>query len=136
MKYYSGFIARITRDDVLNRIYGQRTYFIELRRDWSKGIKLIFMKKTSSTGYFFVGSGIIDRIVSPDKLNSTEKMFCVKNNYYQKIIFGQLTKYIPEINVELIIRGNWKSFAMLHGAHLSAPDVENIECLSRVSIVL
>ena len=131
-----GFIARITRDDVLNRIYGQRTYFVELRRDWSKGIKLIFMKKTASTGYFFVGSGIIDRIVNPDELNSSEKMFCVKNNYYQKIIFGQLTKYIPEINVELIIRGNWKSFAMLHGAHLSTPDVENIECLSRVSIVL
>ena len=94
------------------------------------------MKKTSSTDYFFVGSGIIDRIVNPDKLNSSEKMFCVKNNYYQKIIFGQLTKYIPEINVELIIRGNWKSVAMLHGARLSGPEVENIECLSRVSIVL
>ena len=130
-----GFIARITRDDVLNRIYGQRIYFVELRREWCKGLKLIFMKKTSSTGYFFVGSGIIDRIVNPDKLNASEKMFCVKNNYYRKITFGQLTKYIPEINVELIIRGNWKSFAMLHGVHLSAPDVENIECLSRVSIV-
>ena len=94
------------------------------------------MKKTSSTGYFFVGSGIIDRIVNPDKLNSSEKMFCIKNNYYQKIMFGQLTKYIPEINVELIIQRNWKSFAMLHGAHLSAQDVENIECLSRISIVL
>jgi hypothetical protein len=89
----------------------------------------------SSTGYFFVGSGIIDRTLSPDKLKPSEKMLCIENNYYRKIIFGQLTKYIPGINVKLVIRAKLKSSAMLHGAQLSATDVENIECLSRVSIV-
>lgn len=126
---------RITRDDVLNRIYAERIYFIELRRDWSKGLKLIFMEKTSNTDYCFIGSGIIDQIIHPEKLNNFEKMLCVKNNCYRKIVFGQLSKFFPGINVKHTIKGSWKSLALLHGAGLSASDIVKIENIAIVSIV-
>jgi hypothetical protein len=134
LEYSSGFITNISREDVLNKIYSERKYFVELRRDWSRGLRLIFMRKTS-TDYSLIGSGIITGIVSPDRLNPYEKALCIKNNYYGKITFAQLTKYIPGINVKLIMRRNWKSFAFLHGAHLSSSEVKNIDCLSKVSIV-
>jgi hypothetical protein len=61
------------------------------------------MRKASTTDYSFIGSGIITGIVSPDRLNPYEKALCIKNNYYRKITFGQLTKYVPGINVKLIM---------------------------------
>jgi hypothetical protein len=93
------------------------------------------MRKTSTTDYSFIGSGIITGIVNPDRLNPYEKALCIKNNYYGKITFAQLTKYIPGINVKLVVRRNWKSFALLHGAYLSSSEVKNIDYLSKESIV-
>jgi hypothetical protein len=120
---------------VLNRIYGERIYFVELRREWSKGLKLIFMEKTSNTDYSFIGSGIIDQIIHPEKLNNLEKLLCVNNNCYRKIVFGQLSKFFPGINVKHTIKGSWKSIALLHGTGLSASDIEKIENNAIVSII-
>ena len=95
LEYYEGFIVWITRNDVLNMIYGQRIYFVELRRGWSKGMKLIFMKKTHDIDYCFIGSGIIDRVIDPSEFSSLEKILCASNNCYRKIIFGQLARFCP-----------------------------------------
>ena len=135
MQYCPGFIIRITRADVLNRIYGERIYFVELRREWSKGLKLIFMEKTSNTDYSFIGSGIIGQIIHPEKLNNLEKLLCVKNNCYRKIVFGQLSKFFPSINVKHTIKGSWESVALLHGTGLNASDIVKIENIATVSIV-
>ena len=120
---------------MLNRIYGERTYFVELRRDWSKGMKLIFMKKTHDIDYCFIGSGIIDRVIHPNEFSSLEKILCAKNNCYRKIIFGRLARYYPSINVKQPKRGACKSLALLHGMHLGASDIAKIENLAVVSIV-
>ena len=120
---------------MLNRIYGGRIYFVELRREWSKGLKLIFMEKTSNTDYSFIGSGIIDQIIHPEKLNNLEKLLCVNNNCYRKIVFGQLSKFFPGINVKHTIKGSWKSIALLHGTGLSASDIVKIENNAIVSII-
>lgn len=133
MEDWRGFVVRITRNDVLNRIYGERIYFVELRRDWSKGLKLIFMKKTSDTDYRFIGSGTIERIIHPEKLNSAEKSLCVKNNCYRKIVFKQLTKFFPAINVRHTMGGTW-NVALLHGMKLSASDILTIENLAPVAV--
>ena len=130
-----GFVIRVTRADVLNRIYGGRIYFVELRREWSKGLKLIFMVKRSNTDYSLIGSGIIDQIIHPEKLNNLEKLLCVNNNCYRKIVFGQLSKFFPGINVKHTIKGSWKSMALLHGTGLSASDLVNIENNAIVSII-
>jgi hypothetical protein len=134
LQYCPGFVIRITRADVLNRIYGERIYFVELRREWSKGLKLIFMEKTSNTDYSFIGSGIIDQIIHPEKLNNREKLLCVNNNCYRKIVFGQLSKFFPGINVKHTIKGSWKSIALLHGMGLSASDIVKLENNAIVSI--
>lgn len=120
---------------MLNRIYGERAYFVELRRDWSKGMKLIFMKKTHDIDYCFIGSGIIDRIIDPNKFSSLEKILCAKNNCYRKIIFGRLARFYPSIYVKQSKSGAWKSLALLHGMHLGASDIATIENFAVVSIV-
>jgi hypothetical protein len=134
LEYYEGFIVWITRNDVLNMIYGQRTYFVELRRGWSKGMKLIFMKKTHDIDYCFIGSGIIDRVIDPKEFSSLEKILCASSNCYRKIIFGRLARFCPGINVQPK-GGAWKSLALLHGMHLGASDIATIENLAVVSIV-
>jgi hypothetical protein len=131
LQYCPGFVIRVTRADVLNRIYGGRIYFVELRREWSKGLKLIFMEKTSNTDYSFIGSGIIH----PEKLNNLERLLCVNNNCYRKIVFGQLSKFFPGINVKHTIKGSWKNIALLHGTGLSASDIVKIENNAIVSII-
>ena len=120
---------------MLNRIYGERTYFVELRRDWSKGMKLIFMKKTHDIDYCFIGSGIIDRVINPNEFSSLEKILCAKNNCYRKIIFGRLARFYPSINVKQPKSGACKSLALLHGMHLGASDIAKIENLAVVSMV-
>jgi hypothetical protein len=125
----------ITRNNVLNKIYGERIYFVELRRDWSKGMKLIFMRKTSDIDYYFIGSGIIDQIIHPDKLGGPEKILCIKNNYHRKVTFSRLAKFYPRINVRQTKSRAWKSLALLHGIHLSASDISTIENLAVASIV-
>ena len=135
MENCEGFIVRITRNDVLNKIYGERIYFAELRREWSKGMKLIFMKRTSDADYCFIGSGIIDRVTHPDKLSGPEKILCMKNNCYRKVTFARLAKFYPSINIRQTISKACKSLALLHGMHLSASDITIIENLAVVSIV-
>ena len=135
MENCEGFIVRITRNDVLNKIYGERIYFAELRREWSKGMKLIFMKKTSDADYCFIGSGIIDGVTHPDKLSGPEKILCIKNNCYRKIIFGRLARFYPGINVKQPRSGAGKILALLHGMRLAASDIATIENLAVVSIV-
>jgi hypothetical protein len=98
-------------------------------------MKLIFMKKTHDIDYCFIGSGIIDRIIDPNKFSSLEKILCAKNNCYRKIIFGRLARFYPSIYIKQSKSGAWKSLALLHGMHLGASDIATIENFAVVSIV-
>jgi hypothetical protein len=130
-----GYIIRITKNEVLNRIYGERIYYIELRRDWSKGSKLVFMKRTSHTDYSFIGSGIIDETFNADRLNYPEKLICIKNNCYKKIVFGQLVKFYPAVTVKDSLKDTWKTPALLHGAKVTESEILRIENLVTAFIV-
>ncbi len=130
-----GFVVRITRKDVLNRIYSQRSYFVDLRREWVKGLKLIFMKKNLDNDYQFIGSGTIEKIVRPEELNNAEKLLCSNSNCYRKIVFGQVARYYPGIDVRDIMGGALKPIALLHGMRLSPSDVSRIENLAAVSVI-
>jgi hypothetical protein len=55
------YIIRITEDVVANHIYGLSTYYIRFRREWSKGSKIIFLRKMAvrDDEDAFIGLGTI-----------------------------------------------------------------------------
>jgi hypothetical protein len=132
----SSYIIRIALDRFENQIYGIRTYYVGLRRDWSKGSKLIFVKKSRHTDDGFIGSGIIDKTFELNELNDAEKKYCIENNWYKKIVFGKLVKFYPQVLVKDTSIWWWsEKGALLHGAQIADSDISKIERLVTTRII-
>lgn len=133
------YIIRITKDLVANQIYGICRYYVTLRRDWSKGSKLIFVKKIGPLDDdAFIGSGIIDKIIGLEELDDiSEKQLWIENNYYKKIIFGKLVIFYPPLLVkDTQISASSKTGALLHGAQISTSEISIIEGRVNIKIIL
>jgi hypothetical protein len=134
------YIIRITKDLVANQIYGIREYYVTLRRDWSNGSKLIFVKKIgpSDDDDAFIGSGIIDKTIELYELGDvSEKQLWMKNNYYKKIVFGKLVIFHPPLLVKDTQISEWsKTTALLHGAQISTSEISLIESRVNIKMIL
>jgi len=133
------YIIRITKDLVANQIYGIREYYVTLRRDWSNGSKLIFVKKIGPLDDdAFIGSGIIDKTIELNELGDvSEKQLWIKNNYYKKIVFGKLVIFHPPLLVKDTQISEWsKTTALLHGAQISSSEISLIESRVNIKIIL
>jgi len=134
------YIIRITKDLVANQIYGIREYYVTLRRDWSNGSKLIFVKKIgpSDDDDAFIGSGIIDKTIELNELGDvSEKQLWIKNNYYKKIVFGKLVIFHPPLLVKDTQISEWsKTTALLHGAQISTSEISLIESRVNIKMIL
>lgn len=134
------YIIRITKDLVANQIYGIREYYVTLRRDWSNGSKLIFVKKIgpSYDDDAFIGSGIIDKTIELNELGDvSEKQLWIKNNYYKKIVFGKLVIFHPPLLVKDTQISEWsKTTALLHGAQISTSEISLIESRVNIKMIL
>jgi hypothetical protein len=134
------YIIRITKDLVANQIYGIREYYVTLRRDWSNGSKLIFVKKIgpSDDDDAFIGSGIIDKTIELYELGDvSEKQLWIKNNYYKKIVFGKLVIFHPPLLVKDTQISEWsKTTALLHGAQISTSEISLIESRVNIKMIL
>ena len=133
------YIIRITKDLVANQIYGIREYYVTLRRDWSRGSKLIFVKKIGPLDDdAFIGSGIIDKTIELNELGDvSEKQLWIKNNYYKKIVFGKLVIFHPPVLVKDTQISEWsQTTALLHGAQISSSEISLIEGRVNIKIIL
>ncbi|HZD83934.1 MAG TPA: hypothetical protein VE076_13780, partial [Nitrososphaeraceae archaeon] len=133
------YIIRITKDLVANQIYGIREYYVTLRRDWSNGSKLIFVKKIGpSDDDAFIGSGIIDKTIELNELGDvSEKQLWIENNYYKKIVFGKLVIFHPPLLVKDTQISEWsQTAALLHGAQISTSEISLIEGRVNIKIIL
>lgn len=125
----ASFILRIQRDDLERQLYGQRIFYVSIKRNWLRTTKLLFVKKTA-----FFGSGIIDRFVSLGELREEEKKVCLENNCYGKIEFAKLVRFYPAISVEdTPVAG--QNILALHGASLPHSDAFQIEQLARAKLI-
>jgi hypothetical protein len=124
----TSYILRIQRDE--KRLYSQLILYINIKRDWMRNTKLLFVRKTE-----FIGSGIIDRFVSFSKLSEDEKKVCLENNYYGKIEFAKLVRFYPEMAVEDTSVAGQKPLA-LHGSSLPHSDALQIEQLARAKLII
>jgi hypothetical protein len=132
------YIIRITKDSVANQIYGIRKYYVTLRRDWSRGSKLIFVKKIGPLDDdAFIGSGIIDKTIGLNELGDvSEKQAWIENNYYRKIIFGKLVIFYPPLLVkDTQINAESQTGTLLHGAQISTSEISIIEGRVNIKII-
>ena len=132
------YIIRITKDFVANQIYGIRKYYVTLKRDWSRGSKLIFVKKIGPLDDdAFIGSGIIDKTIGLNELGDvSEKQAWIENNYYRKIIFGKLVIFYPPLLVKDTQINAWsQTSALLHGAQISTSEISIIEGRVNIKII-
>lgn len=132
----NNYIIRITKEVIANHIFGLSIYYVRLRRDWSKGSKLIFLKKTDITDEdTFIGIGTIEKTFEPSELNFVERKICIENNYYKKIVFGKLVKFVPELPIKHTQIFSLKQRApLLHGMQISDSEILNIENLVSIMI--
>jgi hypothetical protein len=131
----NNYIIRIVRDEFVNRIYGDRTCYVGIRRNWSKDSTLVFIKKVNSRDDAFIGTGLIEQTLELDKLDSSEKKICIKNNWYKKIIFGKLVRFHPAVLVKDTPIICWiQKGPLLHGHEIRDSDISKIQSLSSVTI--
>jgi hypothetical protein len=90
----------------------------------------LFIRKAA-----FIGSGIIDRFVSPIELREDEKKICLENNCYGKIEFARLVRFYPTVAVEDTPVAGQNTLG-LHGASLPRSDALQIERLARVRLII
>ena len=126
----TSYIIRIQRAALERQLYAQRILYVNIKRDWLRNTKLLFVRKTE-----FIGSGIIDRFVSFSELREDEKKVCLENNYYGKIEFAKLVRFYPAVAVEDTIVARENHLA-LHGSSMSRSDAIQIEQLARSRLII
>jgi hypothetical protein len=126
----TSYILRIQRDELEKRLYSQRILYVNIKRDWLRNTKLIFVKKAA-----FIGSGIIDRFVPFSEIREDEKKICLENSCYGKIEFAKLVRFYPVVAVEDTSVAGQNPLA-LHGASLPRSDALQIEKLARARLII
>ncbi len=125
------YILKLQRDELEKQLFAKHTFYVNISRGWSRGMAVLFVKKE-----MFLGSGVVDRFVELDEMNEGEEnKLCIENNWYGKIVFSRLTRYVPPVPVRDTPAANQNPLA-LHGARLSSDDAAKIEELAAGKIIV
>ncbi|MDQ3902330.1 MAG: hypothetical protein M3247_01565 [Thermoproteota archaeon] len=133
----SNYMVKISRTELVNQIYWRRVYYSKLKRDWAKGSKIVFLTKSGDSDEAFAGLGKIKIIYELSAVDADERKDYIKNNYYSKIVFGTMVRFLPAIVTRPM---NFSSFSkterpLLDGAYLSDSEVSIIEALAKIAII-
>jgi len=93
-------------------------------------MRVLFLRKDS-----FVGAGTIDKFVTVEQLEESERMLCVENNWYAKITFSRVVRFVPSISV-LHTSVEAQNPLMVHGASISKAEAVKIEAMASAKIIL
>jgi hypothetical protein len=122
------YILRI-KEELERQLFARRSIYVGISRDWSPGTAVLFVKKDA-----FTGSGVVDRFVAIDDLQEQERKICIENNWYGKIVFERLVRFIPAIPVQdTPVAG--QNLLALHGATISSSEALQIEGLALAKII-
>jgi hypothetical protein len=128
-----GYILRISRDDIERQLYARRLLYVGIRRDWSRGIMVLFVRKAGSDDSF-IGSGVIDKIVVAGELAEEERKLCLENNWYGKLVFARLARFRPAVPIKDTPAAG-ENPLVLHGAIVSGANFSEIEKHARAKVV-
>lgn len=124
------FALRI-REGQERQLRVRRDLYVGIRRDWSRGSKIVLVKKGPS-GDSVIGIGTVESIAELGGMGDAEKKLCVENNWYGKMIFSQVARLHPPVPVSATELAGVQP-ALLHGHTVS--DVSRIESMSAKIIV-
>jgi hypothetical protein len=122
-------ILRIQRDELERQLFGRRVFYVNVSRIWSRGTTVLFVKKDS-----FIGSGVVEKFVAADDMEESEKKLCSENNWYGRIAFSRLARFIPAVSVQGTPAAEQNPLA-LHGSSLSDQDAAKIERMAASRVV-
>ncbi len=114
-------------------LYVKRELYIGIRRDWSRGAKILLVKKNAS-GDLVIGSAILEKIVELDAMDGRERKLCLENNWYGKMAFSMLTRFLKPVAVSKTLLAG-KPPALLHGLALSDDEFQAIDGMAGSRIV-
>jgi hypothetical protein len=115
------YILRIQRDELERQLFTKRSFYVSINRNWSQETLVLFVKKDT-----FVGSGVIDQFIAIDRLEEWERKLCVENNWYGKIVFEKLARFIPPVFVQDTPAAGQNPLA-LHGTSMPSAEALQIE---------
>jgi hypothetical protein len=122
------YILRI-KDELERQLLASRSIYVGITRDWLPGTRVLFVKKDA-----FFGSGVIDRFVAIDDLQEPERKLCIEKNWYAKIIFERLARFLPSVPVQDTPAAGQNPLA-LHGTSISSYEALQIEGLANAKII-
>jgi hypothetical protein len=124
----TSYILRI-KDELERQLLANRSIYVGITRDWLPRTRVLFVKNDA-----FSGSGIIDRFVAIDDLQEPERKLCIENNWYVKIVFERLARFVPPVPVQDTPAANQNRLS-LHGASISSSEALQIEGLANAKII-
>ena len=125
----SSYILRVQRDELERQLFGRHAFYVNISRNWSRGTTVLFVKKD-----VFIGSGIVDMLMGTDTMEEWEKKLCIENNWYGKILFARLTRFVPAVPLQDTPAAEQNPLA-LHGASMSSQDAAKIERMAASRII-
>jgi hypothetical protein len=97
-----------------------------IRRDWQKGSRLFFVDRAQDD--VIVGSGVFEKIVELDAMDVQERAVCLQNNWYGRMMFTSVERFLPPVPVSGTPLAGVKS-ALLHGLAVSEEQAVKIQGL-------
>ena len=123
----AGFCLRVRKEQE-RQLYLRRELYVGIRRDWSRGTKILFVKKTPA-GDVAIGSGALYRIAELGEMGEEEKRRCLENNWYGRMSFSTIARFQVPVS-QTALAG--QPPALMHGI---AADVGAVEALARSRLV-
>jgi hypothetical protein len=114
------YILRI-KDELERQLFASRSLYVSINRNWSPGTNILFVKKDA-----FSGSGVIGQFIAMDDLQEPERKLCMENNWYGRIVFERLARFVPAIPVQDTHVAGQNPLA-LHGASITSSEALQIE---------
>lgn len=108
------------------RLYTRRELYVGIRRDWAKGSRLFFASKTDAD--VLIGAGIFEKTVELGEMDEQEKELCLQNNWYGKIVFERVERFLPPIKIQDTPLAATRP-ALLHGLEITKEQAGEIDRL-------
>lgn len=125
--------AMRVKEDQERTLYVRRELYVGIRRDWSRGAKILLVKKNAS-GDLVIGSATLEKIVELGTMADEERQLCINNNWYGKMVFSMLARFLKPIAVsDTPLAG--KPPALLHGLVLADDEFQAIEGMAGSRII-
>lgn len=139
------FALRVREGSQERSLFAKKELHIGIRRGWSAGSRILFVAKrvpalaaSGDPAAVVIGAGTLARVVElADLADDEEKKLCLQNNWYGKLVFSSLARFLPAVPVSQVASLAGAPPALLHGLEIEGDvsAVAAVDALARAKIV-